>query len=265
MRQLMAVLVALTPSATVLGQGPVLLQQKFPLGQEVAYRLVATGMASIQRDAPEGVGFPAGDLQLDVSAEYTRRVEALGEGWAELAVRLQRASLKADLLAGPFQMQFTLALPEGDMRVLFNGVPAPQEEKPEDIEPLLALIRMPLLVRMDPSGRVVRLPQLDILSLMAPSLDFAAMQAGSTGFLPTEPVSVGDTWQQKQALPIALPAPDGTRQRELVIDYVLKELTKKDGRDVAHITVSGKFALGDMRGFRWPGTEDKAPPKEGEP
>ncbi len=264
MRKALAVLIALAALPVALAQEPVLLQRKFTLGQEVAYRLTVTGLAAIESDAPEGMGLPTGDAQLDLTAEFAQRVEALGQGWAELAVRLEQASLDANLAAGAFEAEFHIKLPEGDVQVLFNGQPAPQEEKPKDLEPLLALARLPILVRTDPAGRIVGLPQLDLLTVAAPQLDLQAMQAASTGFLPTRPVSVGDAWKQRQALPLALPAPDGTKQKEIVLDYALKELTKLEDRDVARIGVTGKFAVGDMRGFRWPG-KSEAKPKEGEP
>lgn len=264
MRNVIAVLMVLTASAVACAQGPVSLRRQARLGQEAAYFLAATGVASIETDAPAGMGLPSGDLQLDFSVEFTQRVEAVGEGWAELALRLERACLRADLLAGAFQVELQVWLPEGDVQVLVNGQPAPQEEEgAEDLEPLLALTRMPLLVRTDAAGRIVRLPQLDLLSVAVPLLDLQAIQADSTGFLPTGPVSAGDAWQQRQALPIALPAPDGTEQKEIVIDYVLKELTEIGGRDVARIGVHGKFALGDMRRFRWPGQRE-AKPQAGE-
>lgn len=263
MRRVIGALIVLTAPAAVRAQEPVSLQHKFTLGQEAAYRLTATGLASIESDAPPGMGLPGGDLQLDIDVEFTERVEALGEGWAELAVQLQQASLSAFLLAGAFQVELQARLPEGDVEVLINGQLAPQEEEPNDIEPLLALAGMPLLVRTDATGRVVRLPQLDLLAVLSPLLDFQTMQADSTGFLPSQPVSVGDAWQQRQALPLALPTPDGTEQREVVADYVLKELTQVDGRDVARIGMNGKFALGDMRRFRWPG-QPEPKPKEGE-
>ena len=263
MRNLTAAVVLLAAPVVARAQEPVSLQCKFALGQETTYRLTATGLASIETDAPPGDGIPAGDIQFDINADFAERVDALGEGWGELAVRLKQASLSANLASGMGQIEFHLKLPEAQIEVLVNGQLMPQEQKPQDMRPILALMEMPILVRVDATGRVVRLPQLDLLRLMSPLLNLDAMQAGSTGYLPPQPVRAGDRWQQKQMLPVALPAPDGTQQSEIVIDHVLRELTKLGARDVAVIGTQWQLALGDMRNFRFPGQPEQ-PPKEGE-
>ncbi len=231
-------------------QEGVVLQHQFELGQELEYRVAGTVTGNLEVEGEQPQGMPAGDMTWTFETGTMATVEALGADFGEMAVRLRGFEANANVQG--FDIRIEVNETGGGVWVGGQQMVDLSEitRQTGGFNPFEALFNFPFLVRLHPSGKVVGAPQLDFLKIVMPQLKLDELMEISTGYLPQQPVQVGDTWEQVIALPFSVPDLNGEPQTEFSYDYTLSNLQEEAGGQVALIDFTGHFELGDMRDFK---------------
>jgi len=228
-------------------QEEVTLQHRFDLGQQMQYRITGNFGGGMQVEGQQPMGMPVGDMQMNFETGITAEVDAIGRDFAELAIRLQ--SISADMNMAGQAINFELNEDGGgvyvggqqvaDMAQMTAGAPG-------GVNIVQEIFHFPFLVRLDQSGKLKGIPQIDLMKLFLPQLKLDEMMEVSTGYLPTHPVKVGDTWTQILAMPVPLPDLQGNPQSEVSFDYRLAGLQQEGQNTLATINMKGHVEVGEI-------------------
>jgi len=248
MLRLALVMAGLTAMVAASAQEEVTLQHRFDLGQQMEYRITGTIGGGMQVEGgQQPMGMPVGDMQMNFETGVVAEVDAIGRDFAELAIRLQ--GINADMNMAGMGANFQLNEEGGGVYVGGQQVVDFAQEiagMPGGVNPLQEIFHFPFLVRLDQSGKLKGLPQIDLVKLFLPQLKLDEMMDISTGYLPTRPVKVGDTWVQVIALPLPFPDLEGNPQGEVSYDYRLAALEQQGDSLVATINMTGHIEIGDI-------------------
>ncbi|MGD8240980.1 MAG: hypothetical protein PVH68_20680, partial [Armatimonadota bacterium] len=180
------------------------LQMKYTVGEQRPMRVMLTGIGSLAVDAPGAPNKPS-DLWMNATVELSQETKAVdARGVADVEWRL--GSLDAELQVMGMRQHFTVE--DGHLQMMVNDQLVFDSLDPEQAKqnPMFALLGQGFLIKQDATGKVVGMPQFELLLAMAmPGTDLKAAFEQSTGPLPPGPVRVGDTWEERQVWPYGVP------------------------------------------------------------
>jgi len=215
-------------------QDKIPLRVKFAPGQELRYSMTMTGVGGL---AIAGPGAPAapGDMFMDMALDLrqkTRSVDEAGVGEVEMLLDSLRSTVQ--MLGFEQAMELT----EGHLRILLNDEVLfdSAQAQPGEANPLAALLGQGIIMRIDPTGKLVGLPQVELLKGLVPGmadLDIDKLLAMGKGDLPSEAVAVGDTWEVVQSIPFV--KVEGNEPPAVKTTYKLEKLEQVQGRQCAKI------------------------------
>ncbi|MFQ6133655.1 MAG: hypothetical protein ACE5R4_16560 [Armatimonadota bacterium] len=216
-------------------QEKIALQQKFKPGLELLYAFTMTGVGGMDIRGP---GAPQGatDYFIDMGIDIRQKHRSVDEnGVGEIELSLDRMQMNQQM-AG---MDQAIELEDGQLRVLVNGEVMFDTADPEagQDNPLALLVGQSLVLRIDPTGKLVGLPQLPLLKKLVPGIgdiDVEKLLEMGKGDLPPEPVAVGETWEVDQPIPFITTA-EGTPPVQKTV-CKLEGLEQVLGRNCARIT-----------------------------
>ncbi|MGD8238518.1 MAG: hypothetical protein PVH68_08210, partial [Armatimonadota bacterium] len=238
LRSGIAVVVAAGLLATpVLAQEQYALQMEYVAGEQSVTGITFTGIGTISLDLPGGPAEP-GDLWINGRLDLREEVTSVDDGGvAEVEWTLGALTTEYQMLG----MTLKITLEEGQVqvlmndRVVFDSLDAEQAKR----NPILALIGQGLTVRADTTGRIVGMPQLELLlKAMMPDSDLTGTLQQGTGPLPPAPVRVGDTWEERHVWPYGVP--EDTERPVFITRHTFEALEPVGGHECARIPWAGR-------------------------
>ncbi len=240
------VLVAVLLSAMAVNAEGVLLRYKFVPQQELAYDfwMVGTGGMNIAGlpPAPKQGEMPGQlQMQLEANASFSLPVTAVDErGNGTLGLEMGPLAMQMQAMGRSFHM--TMDLTKGTMKVDGQSIPMPagpmQQMLPSfenlswTISPRGKLVAISGLPDLMTGGGAM--PQMPMFANMA---DFEKLLKEIPGWLPEDPVAVGDSWDMQMPLP--LPGVGADPLPEFAIKYTLERLGEIGGHRIARIGFEG--------------------------
>jgi len=239
------VLVVLLAAMVANAEG-VLLRYKFVPQQELAYDfwMVGTGGMTIAglHPAPEQSKMPGKlQMQLETNASVRLPVTAVDEqGNGTLGLEMGPLAMQMEAMGKSFHMAMDLT--KGTIEVDGESIPMPAgpmqqmlplfENLSWTISPRGKLVAMSGLPELLTGGGTM--PQMPMFANMA---DLQKLLKEIPGWLPEDPVAVGDSWDMQMPLP--LPGMGADPLPEFAIKYTLERLGEIDGHRIARIGFEG--------------------------
>ena len=234
----LSVLVALCCASLLVAQQPsVTLRLKFAPNTVTKYRIFAQGEGQMATQMP---GMPPEmqqqmqqqmqqPLRATVTAVATTKVAGVDNtGAARIAIRLDSMDMRMSIMG----KQMKMLLAGGKMTMSMDGQATqsmPLAGMMGQPGAKLPFLQEPVTIKMDPRGKVTdfAIPGLPRI----PGMDMQALLRQSQILLPEQPLAVGESWSDHQALPY------GNVPMVTDANYTLAGLETKNGKTLARINV----------------------------
>ena len=214
-------------------QGPVALRLKFAPNETARYRFYAemSGTTVNQTGPGQPMTVP---IEAVMTMEATAKVLGVDPaGIARLSLKLEKGTMTVNVMGQPVKV--TLA--DGQLKVSASAMDSSQVA--QMLEGQIGALSQPIVIRIDPRGKVmeVQVPSSGTLSSVLGGMDVNTLLQQGQSQLPEQPVAVGETWKEHQAVPLG--------GSEAVSDgsYTLAGLETRNGKTLARITFTGSSAL----------------------
>ncbi len=219
------------------------LRLKFKQGRECTVH-VKTNVAGQMRLTVNGDEKKAveSDILVDAVSSFAETVKLVGED-GEGLVELKVKEIKLDGVM--FGQKMTMVVDEG--RIIFgmgefkidtNALPDEQRKR------IHRLLFGPLILTMQPDGKVTSSAGFERLQFAIPNFDPQEFFANMPPLLPDEPVEVGATWERRLSIPIP------TVDRPLPVNFVFKlksvHVDEAIKHRIATIGISSKVEVQDV-------------------
>jgi hypothetical protein len=220
------------------------LQMKYAVGEQRSMRVMLTAIGSLAAGPPGDLGEPS-DLWMNGTAELSQEVKAVDTGGtADVEWRLGSLDAEVQLMG----MRQHYAVEDGHLQMMVNDQLVFDSLDPAQAKnnPMLALLGQGVIVRQDRTGKVVGMPQFELLlAMMMPEADLKEAFEQGTGPLPPGPVKVGDTWEERQVWPYGIP--EGTERPVFITRHTFEGLEPMGGRECAKIASASSIDMRDVR------------------
>ncbi len=219
------------------------LQMKYVPGDRHIMHVTVTGVGTFMVQAPGAPNQPS-DLWMNADVEIAQEIKSVDErGTAQTEVTLNKLDAEIQFMG----MRQTVIVEDGHLVATMNDQVVLDSLDPEQAKknPMLAMIGQGFILQMDRTGKMVGMPQFELLlKMMMPDADIRAAMERSTGPLPPGPVKVGDTWEERQVWPYG--APEGQEPPTFVTLHKFAELVDVAGHQCARITSTSNIDIADV-------------------
>lgn len=230
-------------SAPGIAQEQFALQMKYTAGEQRPMRVTFTGIGTLTIEGPGAPNQPT-DLWMNGDIELAQEIKSVDErGTGDIEMKLTKFDAQVQFMG----MRQDIVVEDDRVLVMMNDKVVFDSLDPEQAKknPMLELIGQGFIVRQDRTGKIVGLPQLElILKMMLPDSDFQGAMERSTGPLPAGLVKVGDTWEERQVWPYG--APEGEEPPAFVTLHKFAEVVNVAGHKCAKITSTSNINLADV-------------------
>jgi len=226
-----------------LAQEQYALQMKFAAGEQWPTHITVTGVGMLTVAGPGGPN-QSSDLWMNAEIDLSQEVKSVDErGTAEIATRLEAVDAEMQFMG----MRQNIVVTDGQFQIMVNDQIVFDSLDPDQAKenPMVAFLGQAFILKQDTTGKIVGLPQIELmLKMMMPDSDLKTAIEQSTGPLPPGPVKLGDTWEERQVWPYAVP--EGTERPVFVTRHTFAELADMAGHQCAKIASASNLNIADV-------------------